>query len=174
MTVRARIHLNGRDATVTLYQGLQESADHLFLKLAAALFFFDRQASVQMGATDPALQGQEYFPDFMATDVAGAVTLWIECGKTTVHKLQKVSKRFRDARILVLTAQPQQALQQAQDAASEGLRNVEAWSFPRGAFGQWMRLAGEQNDIIGEANETSLNVVINGGSFVVDLERAVP
>jgi uncharacterized protein YaeQ len=174
MTVRARLHLNGREATLTLYQGLQESVEHLFLKLAAYVFFFDRNVAFQTGATEPVLQGQEYFPDFMATDLTGAVALWIECGKTTVHKLQKVSRRFRDARVIVLTAQPQQALQQAQDAVSEGLRNVEAWSFPRGTFARWARVAGEQNDIIGEANETSLNLVINGESFVVDLERAVP
>ncbi|HVO33575.1 MAG TPA: YaeQ family protein [Elusimicrobiota bacterium] len=171
MIVRSVLHINGQTKAQNLYAALQETFDHLLLKLAASLFYFDLQPSIESGATHAALQGQEYWPDVMSTDEAGQVRLWVECGKTTLHKLAKVSKRYRDARIVVLTAEPHQARQQAEGIIAEGLSGIEVWSFAEGEFDRWRRLAGEKNEIIGEATPTSLNLVLNDEAYVTDLQR---
>lgn len=170
MKIRSSIFLNDESFNLNLFATLQETPDHLKLKLAAVLFFARHHPTIETGATNPALASQEYYPDLMATDEGGRVTLWIECGKTTLHKLEKVSKRFRDARVLVLTAQPHQGEQQAQMVKEEGLR-VEVWTFQPGEYDRWSQIVQERNDIIGEATETSLNLVLNEHAYMTDLKR---
>lgn len=170
MKIRSSLHINNRDKTLNLFATLQETPDHLVLKLATSLFFFDWNPTIETGATHAALCDQEYYPDLMANDEGGAVTLWIECGKTTIHKLEKVSKRFRNARVIVLTPQPLQGQQQAEAIKEEGLR-VEVWTFDYGEFERWRQCVQDRNDVIGEANETSLNLVINEQVFFTELKR---
>jgi uncharacterized protein YaeQ len=169
--LRSSIHLNGRSTNLNLFSTLQETADHLVLKLAASLFFFDKNPTIETGATNPALENQDYWPDLMTVDLTNQVTLWIECGKTTLHKLEKVSKRFRQARVLVFTAYPRQAHQQAEDIQEEELRGIEVWSFADGEYDRWKNLVAENNDIIGEASETALNLIINEQPFMTELQR---
>lgn len=174
MTVRASLHLNNQSANLVLYPGLNETDDHLRLKLAAFILYFDSQPSVEMGATHVALCGQEFWPDLLAADFSGAVTLWVECGRTTRHKLSKVRKRFRDARLVVITPTLLEGRQQAKEARDEGLADVEVWSFPSRTFEEWRLLTKEKNDIIGESTSTSMNLVINDSMFVLDLVKADP
>lgn len=170
MKIRSSIHLNGDSANLNLFPTIQETVEHLVLKLAGSLFFFGWRPTIETGATHPALQSQEYYPDLMATDEGGQITLWIECGKTTSHKLEKASKRFRQARILVLTPQPLQGEQQAKMVKEENLR-VEVWSFDRGEYDRWLQLVRDRNDIIGESTESTLNLVINAQPYMTQLIR---
>jgi uncharacterized protein YaeQ len=172
MKIRAALHLNGREQVLQLYQGLQETDEHMVLKLAGAIFFFDREVSAEMGATHPALAGQEYWPDLLAADLTNQVTLWVECGKTTVHKLEKASRRFRGARIVILTALPHQARQQMEEVRAADLKGIEAWSFREGEFKRWSALVQERSDVIGESSETGMNLVINNETFETELQRA--
>ncbi|MFA5975291.1 MAG: YaeQ family protein [Elusimicrobiota bacterium] len=173
MKLRATLHLNDQPANLTIFTGLQETWEHLVLKLAASLFFFESHPTIEMGATHPALQGQEYYPDLFNADLTNQPTLWVECGKTTLHKLEKISKRFRQARVIVLTPFPHQARQQAEGIEEEGLR-VSVWSFADGEFERWKNLVQEKNEIIGEASETALNLVINEQSFMTELQKILP
>jgi len=169
--IRSSIHLGGESFSLNLFSTLQETADHLFLKLAAAVFFHAARPTVETGPAHHALSGQDFWPDLMSVDLTGQVTLWIECGKTTLHKLEKVSKRFRQARVIVLTAEPAQARQQAEEVESEKLKGIHVWSFDYGEFARWKSLAGERNDIIGEAGETAMNLVINDQPFMTELKK---
>ncbi len=104
----------------------------------------------------------------MTADLTNQVTLWIQCGKTTLHKLDKVTKRFRDARIWMLMAQPNEAKEMAKSLESEGNIRIEVWCFKYGEFQRWRNLVQEQCDIIGEATETSMNLVINNEMFMTE------
>jgi len=155
-----------------LFPVLQETDDHLLLKLASFIFFHPKDPRV---ITSPqqhqALVGQDFAPDLMTADDTNQVTLWIQCGKTTLHKLDKVTKRFREARIWMLMSQPHEGKQMAESLDSEGNTRIEVWTFKYGEFGRWKTLVQEQNDIIGEATETSMNLVINNEMFMTELER---
>ena len=118
-----------------------------------------------------ALADQDFAPDLMTADLTNQVTLWIQCGKTTMHKLDKVTKRFRDARIWMLMTSPAEAKSMADALEGEGNRRIEVWCFKFGEFSKWKNLVKAQTDIIGEASETSMNLVINNEMFVTDLER---
>jgi hypothetical protein len=170
--IRSSIHLGSTSFPLQLVPILEETDDHLLLKLAAVLFFHEREPLVISSPQQhPALAGQDFAPDLLAADLAPQITLWVECAKTTLHKLDKVTKRFRDARILMLMAHPLEAKQMAQSLEGEGNKRIEVWTFQQGEFARWRGLVREQNDIIGEATETSMNLVINNEMFMTELTR---
>lgn len=172
MKIRSFIHLDEKSYTLQLYPVLQETADHLVLKLAAFVFFHENEPVViSSPQQSPALAGQDFAPDLMTVDDTNQVTLWIECGKTTLHKLDKITKRFRGARIVMLLVHPHEASQMAESLEAEGNKRIEVWSFKQGEFDRWKSLVQEQNDIIGEAAETSMNLVINNKMFITELQR---
>lgn len=172
MKIRSSIHLGGRSFSLPLTPILEETDEHLCLKLAAAVFYHAWEPLVISSPQQhPALAGQDFAPDLMAADLSNRVTLWIECAKTTLHKLEKATKRFRDARIVMLMARPNEAKPMAESLENEGHSRIEVWSFPYGEFDRWKALVQEQNDIIGEATETSMNLVINNEMFMTELER---
>jgi uncharacterized protein YaeQ len=171
MKIRSAIHLGGQSVNLILFPKVQETDDHLALKLAAYLLFFPEHPTPEASTQHPALQGQDFEPDLLAVDESGGVKLWIECGKTTLHKLTKVTRRFRDARVVMVIAEPHEARQMAEEVEDEGVQNVEILSFADGEFSRWRELVLERNDIIGDSTETSLNLVINDHPYMTDLER---
>jgi len=172
MKIRSTLHLGEKTRALQLYPVLSETDDHLLLKLAACVFFHEKEPLVISSPQQhPALAGQDFAPDLMTVDDTNHVTFWVECAKTTLHKLDKVTKRFREARILMLMAHPHEARQMAESLAGEGNTRIEIWSFQQGEFDRCKSLVREQNDIIGEANETSMNLVINDAMFMTELSR---
>ena len=172
MKIRSTLHLGEKTRALQLHPILSETDDHLLLKLAACVFFYEREPLVISSPQQhPALAGQDFAPDLITVDDTNRVTFWVECAKTTLHKLDKVTKRFREARLLMLMAHPLEARQMAESLEGEGNTRIEIWSFQQGEFGRWKSLVREQNDIIGEANETSMNLVINDAMFMTELQR---
>lgn len=171
MKIRAALHLGLSSANLVLQSMPGETPERLLLKLAGYVFHFDKDPVVDPSLKHPALLGQEYAPDLLVTDVTGAVSLWVECGKTTLHKLGKVSRRFHHARVIVLTARPHEGRQMAEGVSSEGIDRTEVWSFREGDFERWADLVQEKNEIIGEASETEMNLVLNAETFVTQLEK---
>ena len=154
-----------------LFPVLSETAEHLVLKLAATLLFSRSDPIVSPSSQHAALRDQDFVPDLMALNDAGELTLWVECGKTTPHKLSKVSKRFRQARVIVFTALPREGEQMAQTLEAESIARVQVWTFAEGEFTRWSSLVGEVNDLIGEATESSLNLVLNDQPFITELRK---
>jgi hypothetical protein len=171
MKIRSSLYLNGQERSLQLFSVLNETADHLALKLAAWIFFVDQEPLLTTSPEHPALQGQDFYPDLLKADLTNQVTLWVECGKTTLHKLGKASRRYREARVIVLTALPHEGRQMAEALDTEGLERVVVWSFEEGAWPRWRGLVQEKNDIIGDATESSMSLVINGQAFMTELTR---
>jgi len=95
--IRSTLHLGEKTRALQLYPILSETDDHLLLKLAACVFFYEREPLVISSPQQhPALAGQDFAPDLITADDTNQVTFWVECAKTTLHKLDKVTKRFRD------------------------------------------------------------------------------
>ena len=59
----------------------------------------------------------------------------------------------------------------AEAVEAEGLERVEVWSFRAGEWARWKSLVQDQNDIIGESTQSSMNLVLNGQAFMTELER---
>lgn len=172
MRLRANLHLGDENSTLQLYPVLQETWDHLVLKLTACVLYHRvRPMVVSSPEQSPALAGQDHAPDLLTVDLTNQVTLWLECGKTTLHKLDKACKRHRQARIVMLFAEPYEAKQMREALSREDLDRIEVWSFPEGDYAKWKSLVIEQTDIIGEADHRSMNLVINGEVFISELQQ---
>src|SRR5882724_1630401 len=171
MKIRASLYINEQSSKLVLFPVLSETVDHLLLKLSSALFFTGSAPIISPSSQHPTLRDQDFVPDVMALNEAGELILWVECGKTTPHKLSKVSKRFRQARVIVLTALPREGQQMSDTLDSESIARVQVWTFKEGEFARWSALVGEANELIGEATETSLNLVLNDQPFMTELQK---
>lgn len=163
MRLRCDLNVNGGTRTLVLMPGINERADHLALKLAAYLLFWDKEPIVAPSAGHPALLGQEFVPDVMCVDITGAVDLWVECGVTTINKLDKVARRFSQARIVVLTPDARQAkqLREDVDAKMERAPRIEILAWKDRQFVEFARTLVEKTEVYGEAGGHMINAVIN-------------
>ena len=149
-----------------------ETLETVALKLAAYVLFFAQNPILDISLKHPAVSDQEFKPDLLALDDSGAIRLWIECGNVTTHKLNKLIRRYRNARLVVLKGKIHEAgnlrraLQKNDIANSE---RIEIWSFPDERFGEWLEVFERDSvEIIGEPSEKSFNLVANSILFNFD------
>lgn len=173
MKIRADLNLNGGHRKLVLVPGENEKDEHLALKLAAYLLFWDSELVVDASVKHPALRGQDYRPDLLGVDESGSVGAWVECGNTTLNKLFKALRRWPSARVIVLKEDPARAKRIRSDLAAEvaGSERVEVLAFPAGAFAEWRGRLGEKVEVYGEAGGLSFNLVVNETVFMADLLR---
>jgi uncharacterized protein YaeQ len=171
MKIRTTLHFDGREKQLLVYPIMQETTDHLALKLAAAILFYRHDPILSPTLQHPALREQEFIPDLLHVNDRNEVTLWMECGKTTLHKMEKTAKRYRDARLVMLTTNPIEGRQVAENLPREKWNRWEISSFQHGEFERWRQVVKEANDVMGEADEQSMNLVINEDVYVTELEK---
>lgn len=75
-----------------------ETLEHVLLKFLAWCIFYHPQLAIEKKIDDL------FEPDLVLQGYDGTVHLWIECGKVSLHKLNKLTKRYPTARIYVLLA----------------------------------------------------------------------
>lgn len=171
MKIRSVLHFDGLQKQLLVFPVMQETVDHLLLKLAAAILFYRLDPLLSPTLQHPALREQEFIPDLLHVNDRNEVTLWMECGKTTVHKMEKTAKRYRDARLVMLADHPIEGRQIAANLPDEKWNRWEILAFQHGEFGRWKQMVKETNDIMGEADERSMNLVVNEDVYVTDLEK---
>ena len=172
MKLRCDLHINGGSRKLVLVPEASETGEHLGLKLAAYLIFWDRSPLVEASPRHPALLGQEFVPDLLSLDEAGAVDLWVECGKVTLRKMYKLTRRFPGARLVVMKGTEAEAVRLRRDL-KEGLdkeARVEILAWPGETFRGWMAALHEKTEAYGEAGGRSLNLVINEHPLAVELK----
>lgn len=170
MTLRCELNINGGSRRVIIVGNEEETQDHLALRLAAAILFFDGEP-VEPGPADHALADIGFVPDLMVPDGIGGIKAWIECGNVAVNKLVKVARRIKDGRLVILKEDTDGG-RRLREVIKKEVRNgekVEVWAWPRADFGRWNATLKESNYIYGEATGQSLNLVLNDTAFSVDL-----
>lgn len=172
MYLRCDLNINGGRKNLLIVPRHDETSEHSALKLAAVLLFWDRELFLEATVNHPALSNCPFTPDLMALDEAGAVSLWCECGNTSLNKLVKVVRKVPGARILVLRESPEEAVSTRRLLAAETKKHdkVEILAWPKEEFERWQRVVGETNDAIGETTERSMSLVLNGQVFAVDFQ----
>lgn len=144
------------------------------MKLAAYLLFWDAEPVVDPSPNHPALLGQEFVPDLLAANEAGEASLWVECGKSTVNKLSKVTRRFRRARLVALLPGERDALRLRgvlQDELEDKAGLVEILAWPEGTFREWFSALADRVEVYGEAGGLNLNLTVNEHPMAVDLKK---
>lgn len=173
MKLRCDLQVNDGKRRLLLVPYASELPDHLALRLAAVVLFWDYEPSAELSAKHPALADQEFTPDCIALDEAGRVKLWVEVGRTTANKLDKLTKRYSDARIVVLTSNERDAKKMRALADDKVTRNkgLEIWSFRREDFHAWFGALREDTYVAGEARDHSMNLVINDVPLALELVK---
>lgn len=173
MRLRCDLHVNGGNRKLILASAPNESAEHMSLRLAAYLLFWDEDPIMEASAKNPALAGFEFLPDLMALDEGGSIRLWVECGTTTMHKLRKLTRRLPQGRIVVMKESEREALRLRQDMRDQLDREarVEVLAFPAEAFRAWLDALLEKTEAFGEAGGLMLNLVLNERPIVAEFKR---
>jgi uncharacterized protein YaeQ len=173
--LRCELAVNGGERKLLICQGVNEADDHPALKLAAYLMYWDSEPLLDASPKLPALAAFDFLPDLIALDDAGDIKLWVECGSTTMNKLQKLTRRvpLGRGRIVVLKTNERDArrLREELDAAHDKAERIEIFAWPGGSFKDWLSAVGERTEVFGEASEGSLNAVVNERVFAVDLVK---
>lgn len=174
MQIRCTVQLGDSRRKLLLVSKENETLEHLALKLAGFVLFFDKNPRVEIRSKNPALENAGFKPDLLSLDSSGSIQLWVECGNVTTHKLDKLLRRQRDARIVVLkgtlreTKNLRAALEKNKVNNSE---RIEIWGFPDGEFKRWLAAMDESVEIVGEIAERGFNLVANGSVFNFEFEN---
>ena len=171
--IRADLHINHDNRKLVLAASETEKPEHLALRLAAFILFWDEELTNAPSSKHPALFGQPFRPDLLGTDITGSVSIWVECGNTSTHKILKVLRRWRQARVIVLKETPTQAqgFRELLQSDVPGSERVEVYSWAAGGFPKWIRCLSEKTDIVGEAGGKTLNLVVNEKVYLADLVK---
>lgn len=173
MKIRCDLHVNGGARKLLLVPGPNESGEHLALKLAAYLLFWDRSPIVAASAKHPALADQEFLPDLMALNDAGEIDLWVDCGSTTMNKLTKLTRRLPWARLVVIKTNEREAARLRKDMAAKLDRpeRIEVLAWPGTQFKDWVGALREKTEVYGEGGGLMLNAVVNEHPFVAEFKK---
>lgn len=91
-TFNIQLSNNKRDSTEKLIVGAfdNEGTDHVTLKLLAYLLFNERRPRIDEDID------WHFTPDLIARDESGAITLWIDCGRVSMKKVDTIATKVRD------------------------------------------------------------------------------
>ncbi len=174
MQIRCSVHLGQSAKKLVLVSQETETAEHMALKLAAFILFFDENPQVSISSKNPAISDQEFRPDLIALDEAGATKLWIECGNVATHKMDKLIRRNRNARIAVMKGTVREGNNLRDSFEKNDVPNserVEIFAFPEGQIQEWVAAMSDAVEIYGEPSGHSFNLVANGVPFCFDFVR---
>ena len=171
MTLRCELNINGGSRRILLVAKEEETTEHVALRLAAAILFFDREPALEVGPSHPAVTDIGFYPDLLVTNDAGGIDIWIECGNIAVNKLTKVARRLRTARLVALRESPEDGIRFREVIKKEISKGekIEIWAWPKEDFIKWTAALKESTHVFGEASGKSLNLVLNEIPFDVQL-----
>ena len=171
MTLRCELNINGKSRRILLAAKEEETTDHVALRLAAAVLFFDSVPALDVGPADPLIADIGFVPDLLVPDGTGGIAVWIECGNVANNKLVKVARRIKEGRLVVLK-ENEAGGRRLREVVKNEVRNgefIEVLAWPKEEFARWKAALHESNYIFGEASGHSLNLVLNESAFGVQL-----
>ena len=157
MQIRCNVQIDSDFRKVILASQENETPQHLALKLAAFVLFFKSKPLMDVSLKHPAIAGQEFRPDLLALNESGEVQLWVECGTVTSHKLDKLPRRYRNARIITLkeTYHEAETLRKTIEKHKvQGADRVEIWAFPNRMFQEWFNAVAGGDEVSEEAKHS--------------------
>ncbi len=130
-TFNIQISDNKRERTEKLVIGAfdNESPANVALKLLAYLMFIERRPHIDEDA------GWGFTPDLIARDESGSITLWVDCGRVSMKKVDTIAMKVRDSIDFFVFRKTQPEMEvfyrAIQDKVSN-LQNVKCVSFDDG------------------------------------------
>jgi uncharacterized protein YaeQ len=105
-----------------------ESLEHVLMKLLSYVLFFDPGLEVEASAE------QHYKPDLLRLDERGEPVQWIDCGSTSLRKLDRITQRNRRSFIDIVKPSERELrlFKEAADRKLERPERVRYWAFADG------------------------------------------
>jgi len=139
----------------------EESDLHILLKFLGWCLFHHEYLAVEKQDVDP-----DYRPDLVVQRPDGSVRAWIEAGNTSARKIDKVTRRFSDAKVYVLHQNARAIHSVAEQIRRHVERNqkVGLVYFEDGFCDRFLRLMTDKNDVVCNImeNDGLLELTMNG------------
>lgn len=144
---QVRLTLNDLDRdvygqrTIVMAQSPEEPDEHILLRFLAYVLFYDETLADAQGWSDL------HEPDLHALDLTGQLTMWVECGIPPMKRLTRALGKYKDARIVALLANMDEALSLRSQIIAQKPRNVEQLEIHvlPAEFMAWLESVGSRN-----------------------------
>jgi uncharacterized protein YaeQ len=83
------LQIYGERMKIYLRKGKGESNQHVMMKLLSYILFYHPELRIEMSI------GQHYKPDLVRLNEANEPVQWVDCGQTSLKKLDKISQKNR-------------------------------------------------------------------------------
>ena len=104
---------------VVLAQEPDEPDEHILLRFLAYVFFYNERLEDAHGWVDAAC------PDLEVRNLIGELEVWVECGAPPIKRVVRALSRHKDARLVALFADAEEANEFRSDLRSQRARNAE-------------------------------------------------
>jgi uncharacterized protein YaeQ len=134
-----------------------ESGTHIALKLLAYLLFINQRPQIDQDA------GWHFVPDLVARDAAGAITLWIDCGRLSMKKVDTIAMKARDTIDFYVFRKTENDMQHFYRSIADKvkhLQNVKGISFDEGFIEGIGGCIDRTNSIEGYVGEDMVNLTV--------------
>lgn len=146
-----------------------ESLVHIVLKILGMALFHDPRLQVEPTMDDE----DRYKPDLLLRQEDYLPALWIECGQCRVQKLDKVTFRHYDAKVIMLKRSAREAREIMERCKGE-VRRIHAIEFI-GFDNDFVENVADaltgKNDIVAIISGTSLQMVVDGETYSTTIHR---
>lgn len=146
-----------------------EGTPHIVLKVLAMALFHDPALQVEPTMDDE----DRYKPDLLLRADDYRPSLWVECGACRVQKLDKVTFRHYDARVVLIkrTAREAREIMQRCEGEVRRLHAIEFIGFDNGFIENVADALTGKNDVVAVISETSLQLVVGGVTYASTIHR---
>jgi len=146
-----------------------EGVRHLILKILAMALYFDPKLLVEPTMDDE----DRYDPDLLLRSDDYRPLLWVECGQCRVQKLDKITFRYYDAKVVMMKSTQREAREIAARCKGEVRRigAIEFVGFDQGFVERMAETVMGRNDIIAIISGDDLQVVAGGVTLQTKVYR---
>lgn len=140
-----------------------EGTPHVALKIIAMALFHDPGLQIEPGMDD----GDRYKPDLLVRQDDYRPKLWIECGQCRVEKLDKITFKHYDARVVLLKRTEREAREILERCSGRvrRLHAIEFLGFDNGFVESIASALTGKNDVIAVVSGASLQLVVGGETY---------
>lgn len=176
MKIKAEMNVNGNSRhSPLIVLKPEETPEHLAMRFAALLAFFDENPILDVKANDPVITNVSFMPDLLVSDPVDGILIWIECGTVATNKLVKVARRTKHSRFVIFKENAEEAIK-TREILKKNVRDherIEILAFPDGALEEWLEETQHTENayVYGEASDKGLNLVLNDRPFDISFSR---
>lgn len=90
------LHFSKKHKKLILVKNASEGRIHVLLKLLAYMLFYDERLEIEKDI------GMHYKPDLVICEPPSLPELWIDCGQISLEKVDTLSRKLKQTRIVIL------------------------------------------------------------------------